>query len=267
MAPREDLNEKTPRKAGEEGLPPLLIGRRRWPQAQLAEAIVQGKLTSAEHELVSEYFWVYGFKVVKTLLRTGELAKASLTQGQPIMFEFGDQRLLRESEEHRDELAAEVLLRAVPFFFKNVRSWNPEKGAALTTYFVGSCVMNFANAYRAWAKARNQRWLTAYEMAAIPWLDPSNSHTFTDHVELIETVKQVFALAKPKQLPILGLLYQGYSQVEVAEQLGITPRSVEGHVYRLRKQVVLAVVAGKITPPAGFTSEPASDQAKGPVML
>ena len=148
-----------------------------------------------------------------------------------------------------------------------MRYWKAEKGAALTTYFIGACVLQFSSAYRAWAKARDRRWLTASQTAVAPWLDPNRSLAFTDQVEMAQTVQQVFALAKPKQLPILGLLYQGYSQVEVAEQLGLTARAVEGHVYRLRKQVVLAVGAGKITPPAGFTSVPTPEQTKGPVLL
>ncbi|NWL31946.1 hypothetical protein DM791_03380 [Paenarthrobacter nitroguajacolicus] len=267
MAPSEDLDEMNPVEAGETGPRPLMIGRRAWPHAELAAAIVNDKLTPAEKKLVHDHFWIYGFKVVKTQLRTGELVKASLAKGRSVKFDFDDHRLLRESEEHRDELAAEVLLLAVPFFFQNVRYWKAEKGAALTTYFIGACVMNFSTAYRAWAKSRDRRWLTAYQTAAAPWLDPNRSLAFTDQVDMAQTVQQVFALAKPKQLPILGLLYQGYSQVEVAEQLGLTARAVEGHVYRLRRQVVLAVGAGKITPPAGFTSVPTPEQAKGPVML
>lgn len=267
MAPNEKLSEEATLEGSESGLVPLMIGSREWQQVDLAAAIVSKRLTPAERELIHEYFWVLGFKTVKTLLRTGRMALASHHKGKPIEWNYDDQRLLRESEELRDELATEVLIKAVPFFMENLGYWKPEKGAALTTYFVGACIQVFKAAYRVWAKNRDRRWLTTVEIAVAPWLDPNYSRSFTDQVEAQETIRQVFDLAKPNQKPILGLLYQGYSAKEAAEQLGLTERAVEGRMYQLRKQVVLAVRAGKITPPAGFTSTPSPEQAHGQVML
>jgi DNA-directed RNA polymerase specialized sigma24 family protein len=225
-------------------------------------------MTPAELALTKEFFWVLGFKTVKTLLRTGELARSSEKMGRPLSWDFDDQRLLRESEDLRDELAAEVLLRAVPFFFSEaVKSWNPDKGAALTTYFVGSCIMVLNAAYRSWAKTRKRRWFTTADAAVAPWLDPNFSRSFTDQVEIEESIRQLFELAKPNQKPIVGLLYQGYTAADAALALGLTKRTVEGRIYQLRKQVKLAVIAGKITPPAGFASVLSPNQANGAVML
>lgn len=267
MTPDETELENEPLETGAAGLPLLLIGSRRWCQVELAEAITKARLTTAEHSLVREFFWTLGFKTIKKQLRTGELAQASVNMGRPIEWKFDDLRLLRESEELRDELAAEVLLKADQIFFENVKNWNPDKGAALPTYFIGACKQAFKGAYMAWSNARERLWFTTAQMAAAPWLDPNYSRSFTDQIEVSETVAQVFALAKPNQKPILGLLYQGYSQVDAAKALGLTPKTVERRMYQLRKAVLLAVGAGKITPPPSFTSEPSPDQSKGPVMV
>ncbi|WP_431230837.1 hypothetical protein [Paenarthrobacter nicotinovorans] len=267
MAPSRIKPENEPQETGSAGLPLLLIGSRKWCQVELADAIMKDRLTPAEHSLVREYFWTLGFKTIKKQLRTGELAQASAAMGRPVEWKFDDQRLLRESEELRDELAAEVLLKADRIFFGNVKNWKPEEGAALPTYFIGACKQAFKGAYLGWADARDRRWFTTYETAAAPWLDPNYARSFTDQVEISETVAQIFDLALPSQKPVLGLLYQGYSQVDAAKALGLTPKTVERRMYQLRRKVLHAVGAGKITPPAGFTSVPSPDQFSGPVMV
>lgn len=267
MVPGETEPEIDPLGVGAAGLPLLLIGSRKWCQVELAEAITNERLTPAEHSLVREYFWALGFKTIKKQLRTGELAQASAAMRRPIEWQFDDQRLLRESEELRDELAAEVLLRADPIFFENVQNWNPDKGAALPTYFIGACKQAFKGAYLAWANARERRWFTSYQAAAAPWLDPNYSRSFTDQIEINETIAEVFKLAQPNQRAVLGLLYQGYSQADAAKALGLTPKTVERRMYQLRKKVLLAIGAGKIVPPTGFTSAPSPTQSSGLVMV
>ena len=96
----------------------LWIGKQKWSQEDLAHAIVQDRLTPAEHSLVSDHFWTIGFKTIKKQLRTGELAHASARIGRPVTFQHDDQRQLSGSVELRDELAAEILISAVPNFFK-----------------------------------------------------------------------------------------------------------------------------------------------------
>lgn len=267
MASIQEPNDVNLRAEDAAAFPRLTIGNRDWCQTELADALVEERLTAAERKMVSDYLWTIGFKTVKKQLRTGELARSSQTMGRPIEWKFDDQRLLQESEELRDELAAEVMLVAVPYFFDNVTYWRPEKGAALTTYFIGACKQVFKTAYTSWTKGRDRRWFDASHIAAAPWLDPNYARSFTGQVAIEETIRQVFDLAKPGQKPILGLLYQGYSQVEAATALGITPRAVEGRMYQLRKQVLLAVAAGRITPPNGFTAVPSHEQSRGPVNL
>lgn len=264
MSPDEKMGEMDAPAPPESGFPPLVIGRRSWSQTELADAIVRDRLTSAESNLVREYFWIVGFKAVKKLLRTGAMAQACLENGLPVMFKFDDRRLLTESKDLRDELTAEVLLYAVPLFFSQLQHWRPERGASLTTYFVGACIRVFKSAYSSWAKSRERKWINSARLAEAAF-DPS--HAFTEQVAIEETIRQVFALAKPNQRPVLALLYSGYSQVEAAEELGLSPRAVEGRMYQLRKRVAQAVKDGAISPPAGFAPFPTPAQTKGPVMI
>lgn len=103
-----------------------------------------------------------------------------------------------------------MLLYAVPLFFNQLQHWRPERGASLTTYFVGACIRMFKSAYSSWAKSRERKWINSARLAEAPF-DPS--HAFTEQVAIEESIRQVFALAKPNQRPVLALLYAGYSQV------------------------------------------------------
>ncbi|SEQ80606.1 DNA-directed RNA polymerase specialized sigma subunit, sigma24 family [Arthrobacter sp. OV608] len=264
MSPSSKMGEMDAPEPQKSGFPPLMIGRREWPQAELAEAIVRERLTPAENALVREYFWIIGFKAVKKLLRTDEMAQACLANGRPVMFLHDDRRLLTESRDLRDELTVEVLLYTVPIFFAQLEHWRPERGASLTTYFVGACIRMFKTAYSSWAKTRERKWIHSSRLAEAPF---GPSYTFTDQVAIEETIRQVFALAKPNQRPVLALLYSGYSQVEAAKELGLSTRAIEGRMYQLRKRVVQATKDGLISPPAGFAPVPVPSQATGPVMI
>lgn len=236
---------------------PLSIGGREWAQTELVDAIVEELLTDDESKLVRDYFWVVGFKAVKKLLKTGDMDHTCRKMGRPVTFKRDDRRLLAESLDMRDELTAEVLLLTVPDFFEHrVQHWEAAGGASLTTYFIGACIRTFKSAYAVWAKNREQKWIHSARLA---------EERFTEHLEIEETIRKVYALAKPSQKPVLDLLYIGYSQKEAAEELGLTPRVIEGRMYQLRNRVRHAVRAGAITPPAGFTT--ASAQGKGPVMI
>lgn len=264
MSPSEKIGGMDASAPPESGFPPLVIGRRSWSQTELADAIVRDRLTSAESTLVREYFWIVGFKAVKKLLKTGKVAQACLAYGRPVTFQFEDRRLLTESRDLRDELTAEVLLYAVPLFFDRLQHWEPERGASLTTYFVGACVRVFKSAYSSWARSRERKWISSSRLAEAAF-DPSQP--FTEQVAIEDTIRQVFDFAKPNQRPVLALLYSGYSQVEAAQELGLSPRAVEGRMYQLRKHLVQAVKDGRISPPAGFAPLPTPAQAKGPVMI
>lgn len=249
----------------ESGFQPLTIGGRLWPQTELADEISRNRLTSADSVLVREYFWVIGFKAIKKLLRTNKMAQACMEMGRPVTFQFDDRRLLTESTDLRDELTVEVLIKTVPDFFDHrVQDWEAVRGASLTTYFIGACIRTFKTVYATWAKSRERKWITSARLAEARF-DPST--TFTEQVAIEETIRQVFDLAKPNQRPVLALLHSGYTQVEAAEKLGLSPRAVEGRMYQLRKRVVQAVLNGVISPPVGFEPVPAAAQTKGPVMI
>lgn len=60
-----------------------------------------------------------------------------------------------------EELAYETVARALAYFRSRVLmtgKWNPAKGASLKTYFIGQCLFQFRDVYRAW---RQQEFATA----------------------------------------------------------------------------------------------------------
>jgi DNA-directed RNA polymerase specialized sigma24 family protein len=62
-------------------------------------------------------------------------------------------RRARIGPDDADELAAETVAVALVKFRETVLVpglWDPAKGASLNTYFVGQCLLRFANVYRRW---------------------------------------------------------------------------------------------------------------------
>ncbi|MCE5292461.1 MAG: sigma-70 family RNA polymerase sigma factor [Nocardiaceae bacterium] len=52
-----------------------------------------------------------------------------------------------------DDLATDVVVKALQYFKENVlqaNKWDPARGASLSTFFIGQCLYQFPNVYRAW---------------------------------------------------------------------------------------------------------------------
>ncbi|MGW4985625.1 hypothetical protein [Streptomyces mirabilis] len=64
---------------------------------------------------------------------------------------------------------------------------------------------------------------------------PSPGLPSEDSAVLRETIQRIMAGARPQARAICGLIWEGkVSQKEIGDELGMTSRSVEGHMRRLR---------------------------------
>lgn len=143
-----------------------------------------------------------------------------------------------------DELAYETVALALVRFRDNVlvkRKWDAGRGASLRTYFVGQCLMQFANVYRTWWRHEARRGIPVDGGTLTFALDERPRDDVEDlavsQVQVDATLRHV----KDERLRlVLVYVSHGYTQSEIAEKLGVTTKTVERMIanerVRMRKR-------------------------------
>jgi DNA-directed RNA polymerase specialized sigma24 family protein len=139
---------------------------------------------------------------------------------------------------HRDheEMANSAVAMALKRFHRSAEEghgWSPTGGATLATYFMGMCIDEFPNQFRAWLSTNRKRALEALVREPIPSSCPA-----LDGAEVArEEMRQLLSLLKPPQRTAIYLQAQGYNQKEIGEWMGRSVRAVEGLIRRGRRQL------------------------------
>lgn len=207
--------------------------------------------TGTAYEMFRADLAAYGFPVVRSWVRRGLMFKYCAERGRPVSA-TDDERLYLmgatdEARDDRQELAMETAARALKFFHAHVLlkgRWSYEGGATLKTYYVGACVYAFPNVYNREA-AQRRRWkpvggygldLALEELRWRP-LDPRVDDDPADIVADREIVLGELAGLPPGIRDALTpVVFGDAAFADVAEQLGITERAVEGRLYRYRAE-------------------------------
>jgi RNA polymerase sigma factor (sigma-70 family) len=119
--------------------------------------------------------------------------------------------------------------------------WDYRRGASLRTYFIGQCLIQFANVYNSWRRHDADR------VQAMPVEEPREFFQRHDPGPEELVVQQEYTSTttllhgvKPRDRQIFTMISQGMTHVEIAERLGITPKTVErvvaNHRGRLRRK-------------------------------
>ncbi|MBS2936860.1 hypothetical protein KDN32_03770 [Nocardioides sp. J2M5] len=188
-----------------------------------------------KYEVFADDLARYALSVLGGWLRTGHIFTLA-RRADPYeeeLFEFAD------SKDARTELAVMTIATAMPAFRERAlvdSGWDPEKGASLTTYFMGAVVFAFPN------QLRDRRRLTNR------WQRQDRQHTgelvnldrgaITDTADLAvgnaRVIDHLNSL-KPRERNIVAATLDGYSQEEMIEMFGEeSVRAIEGVLYRWR---------------------------------
>ncbi|MCF6470730.1 sigma-70 family RNA polymerase sigma factor [Nonomuraea sp. MG754425] len=151
----------------------------------------------------------------------------------------------RWSQDDVDQLAFEVAEEGIERFRHTVRhgDWNPEGGAALTTYFIGGCLIAFEKVYRRWCKAKVLDRVALHagltdDLDNLPSLRPARVRSPEDQVVLVDQARRMVSKIKDPQLrEVLWFRSQGYNQAEAAERCGLSEKAAEGRLGRARKNL------------------------------
>jgi len=220
--------------------------RLRNDRALYDELAAQG-FRGARYEMFRAELAAYALPVIRSWIRRGLIFAYCQQKGRPVTASEVDRRDLVDDIAERISLANETVATALNLFHDKALvggGWSAAGGASLTTYFVGACVGQFSGIFRRWQTAR-RNWRSAMgaeggggRLVDHPALHPAIGEDPADQVASRETVRCRLRRAPDDVKEILSkLVWEDKSQVEVAAELGITAKSVEGRLYRHRKEV------------------------------
>lgn len=177
----------------------------------------------------------YGYQVLGAWIRTGVIFQKVGEKGASRYLAGHERRVPKalDAAELTNDVVAEGL---VAFIDEVLRpgQWDHTKGAALTTYFVGQCVLRFPKIYIEWLRA-TKRFESCRSLDAIARLELPSSRPYDDpeYVALIRgRLAEGRASTSETLRAILLLREEGYSHPEIAEVLGISVGAIESRLHR-----------------------------------
>ena len=198
------------------------------------DAILEQGMNGSRHDALNRELIRYAVPVLRHLLATGKIVGQANRLNRPpdrpdTWRDFTDV--------DREEFARDMIAYGLPVFTKAVfkqQKWSPARGAALTTYFVNVCVMQYSRLNREWSNARS---------GALPvglHVELNNHDAVTDPAVIVAIRDEMNRVLQ--QIPdmqtrrMLRLLAGGYKIEEAAQLTGLTKKAAEGKLARMRKK-------------------------------
>lgn len=184
----------------------------------------------------------YGLGVMGAWLTNGEIFEQCRRKGCPC-----GPAPPGWSRHDRSDLACDTVGEAIRAFRQRAlieEQWDPDGGASLATYFIGTCIYAFPNSLRRW-KARQQS-ATAEEpvepgSAAFIQL-PGPTDVEAHVLNKLAFTEGIAAIRDARTRTAVVLQAQGYTLAEIADLLSagedtvVTVRAVEGLLRRHRRR-------------------------------
>jgi DNA-directed RNA polymerase specialized sigma24 family protein len=207
--------------------------------ARLVALLARHRFSGPLYEEFESNLYRYGLPILVAWLKTGEIFKQcrlrDLRLGAPPRPFTPEDRL---------DLANSTIAAALPVFRRKSLiegGWDPAKGAALTTYFVNGLPVHFSNVYRAWSRQVRKEMLWQNRMEPESSLADIPDATGTTDPQALyvirESVREGLDRLDTTTRSVLMMLNEGYQYTEIGEIHGISPRAVEGIIYRHRKRI------------------------------
>lgn len=135
------------------------------------------------------------------------------------------------NQDEAESLAGETIAESLRNFRQYVLipgRWNPERGASIRTYFIGQCLLRFANIYRAWHRNTYERAEWGYR-DEVGEADAGSSagDVERDAIANLRSTEFLSRVKQPRTREIFVRSAAGWTHEEIAELLGITPKAVE----------------------------------------
>ena len=129
-------------------------------------------------------------------------------------------------------LAHEVLIVSLEKFrTRSLTTWDPARGASLTSYFVGRCLYDLPDAFAAWDR-RERQPLPVDRCVDDGRFGPNPDEEAEARVLVDEVLDN-----DPELRKVLELQEAGYSLAEIAEALGETVDALRSRTFRARQRI------------------------------
>ena len=209
---------------------------------KLRDALVAEGFASAHYADFADY----GHQYIRPLLATGYIFTRCREVGL-VLLSLPIPR--SEQEDLAQETVAEAL-RVFKDYGLERGGWRPNGGASLKDYFTGTLLGQFANAWRRWLKAQvvrrgGQVIYRGLPLETLPYEPGSPDPGPAQLCEQRDEIRRGLAdIENERTRAALVLSAEGYSQEEIAEILGVTPRAIEAYLRRHRLRVAAGSLHG-----------------------
>jgi hypothetical protein len=214
--------------------------QRRAADQQLRDELARHDFSGRQYRRFQEELARYGTAVLRAWMCSGYVFALVASRGFALHPSDAELEELHCDSDARDELADTTVAVALPRFRERALiggGWRSEGGAALATYFMGTCLYVFPNEFRK-RRVQNEKWRRQDRH------DPRLIATEADHgadpeVQVTGNLYVIDRLrdTDSRTSAMVAMTIDGYSQDEIAELLGeSSSRVVEGVLYRWRKR-------------------------------
>jgi hypothetical protein len=220
-----------------EHLPPAERAERLAGDAELVQHLRQQGYHGEDWDFFVNELARYGLAVIGGWMRSG-LMTSKCAEKRIAVPTLPD--AVQEDPEAIDEIATETVAEAIVHFRDEVLVpgvWDPAKGAALKTFFIGQCMKRYANVARRWLNhdLRPRTELVTDERAV---LDLGRLTGVEDDVLRTVTAQRILeGVDNPRAARALVMDALGYSNSEIAEDLGTTPDGASSLIKRARAAI------------------------------
>ncbi len=143
------------------------------------------------------------------------------------------------------ELTNETVAKALFHFRRDVLlhgKWDATRGASIRTYFIGQCLLRFANVYREWWRKEARHGPVVDHNAAVNIADRRIEGPEQTAIARSEISSGLERATNDKVRAALVMIAADMPQQAIADQLGVTEKTVERmvayHHQRMRKREI-----------------------------
>lgn len=187
-------------------------------------------------DALAEALFTYGWMVIFAWIRNGRIiakCRQARVRGVPDVPHWLWERLQADAE----DITQATMIDALEHFREDVLKpgkWDASRGATLRTYFVGQALIRFSGVLRSWTRKQPPADLVIthkIEPAMVLSPDPADIVTGAAGVQGLLT-----QIPDGDTRKIFELLAEDYSYEEIAHEVGLSSRAVEGRIRRTRRR-------------------------------